>query len=158
MSAWRDEQTSGQATKNVYMAVAAYVTLLCEIGCRRPETGGILLGPVGAQDVVTEFHFDAGGSRSATTYSPDHVTLNHKMRTEWLPARKDLKGFAHSHPGQLDELSPGDLIYIRRLLQKNMDMEIFVALIVLPEEFRLRAFVVPRAEPSVPREVGLVLF
>ena len=139
------------------MAVLAYRDILSSIGALPPETGGILLGPVGSNDVV-EFFFDQGGSCSTSTYSPDHVALMRKMREEWLPAGIDMKGFVHSHPGRYARLSPGDLVYIRRLLDINPDMEMFAAPIVVPFEFRLCPIVVLRADPTVGRHARLVLF
>jgi len=81
-------------------------------------------------------------SCSGATYTPDHVTLRRRMKEVWLPARLDMKGFVHSHPGEFDRLSHGDLVYIRRLLDKNPDMSVFTAPIVIPESFRLRTIVV----------------
>jgi proteasome lid subunit RPN8/RPN11 len=130
--------------------------IMCTIGARRPETGGILLGPVGRND-ITDFYFDATGACSGATYSPDHVTLRRKMRDEWLPAGLDMKGFVHSHPGGFDRLSHGDLVYIRRLLAKNPDMSVFAAPIIIPEAFRLRAIVVLADQPGVQRPTTLRL-
>ena len=126
------------------------------IGARRPETGGILLGPIGSND-ITDFYFDATASCSGATYTPDYLTLRRKMQEVWMPSGLDMKGFVHSHPGG-DQLSGGDLVYIRRLLEKNPDMSVFAAPIVLPEEFRLRAIVVLADQPSIQRATNLRLF
>jgi proteasome lid subunit RPN8/RPN11 len=131
--------------------------ILCTVGALPPETGGILLGPVGSDD-VTDYYFDATAACSGATYTPDHVTLRRKMKDEWVPAGLDMKGFVHSHPGGLDRLSGGDLIYIRRLLEKNPDMRMFAAPIVIPEAFRLRAIVVMADQPGVQRTTTLELF
>jgi proteasome lid subunit RPN8/RPN11 len=128
--------------------------LLCQImrtiGALAPESGGILLGPVGSND-ITDFFFDSGGRCTGGTYSPDHVTLQCMMRDEWLPAGIDFKGFVHSHPGGFDRLSAGDLRYIHRLLEKNPDMSGFAAPIVIPQQFRIRAWVVLRTQPTIAR-------
>jgi hypothetical protein len=71
------------------------------------------------------------------------------MREEWLPAGIDMKGFCHSHPGRTERLSAGDMQYIGRLLAINPDMRIFAAPIVLPHEFRMRAYVVLSDQPTV---------
>lgn len=131
--------------------------IMCTIGALRPETGGILLGPVGGTD-ITDFYFDATARCSGATYSPDHVTLRRKMKEEWLPAGLDMKGFVHSHPGGFDRLSGGDLVYIRRLLEKNPDMPFFAAPIVIPQAFRLRAIIVMADQPDVQRPTHLHLF
>ena len=128
--------------------------IMGSIGARGPETGGILLGPIGSSD-ITDFYFDATASCSTATYTPDYVTLNRMMRQVWMPGGLDMKGFVHSHPGGFDRLSAGDLEYIHRLLKKNPDMSFFAAPIVIPEAFRLRAIVVLADEPLVQRPTHL---
>ena len=131
--------------------------IMCTVGAHLPETGGILLGPIGSSD-ITGFFFDITAECSNTTYTPDVVTLRRKMQEEWLPSGIDFKGFCHSHPGGFDRLSEGDLRYIRRLLDKNPDIKVFAAPIVIPEEFRLRANVVLREQPNVQRAATLRFF
>jgi proteasome lid subunit RPN8/RPN11 len=89
--------------------------IMCTVGVHAPETGGILLGPIGTSD-ITDFYFDSSAQCSSATYTPDHLTLRRKMQEQWLPSGTDFKGFCHSHPGRFDRLSEGDLHYIRRLL------------------------------------------
>lgn len=126
--------------------------------CSKPaESGGIWLGPVGTND-ITDFYFDQGAKCTGSTYSPDYVTLNNKMKEEWLPAGIDMKGFVHSHPGRMDRLTQGDLSYIQRLLSKNSDMEMFIAPIVIPGEYRMRAMVVLRQDYYQPREARIKFF
>ena len=144
-------------TPVVAMARAAYVDILRHIASRPAESGGILLGPTGS-DEVTHFHFDYAGSCTSSSYSPDHVGLGRRMKGEWIPSGLDLKGFAHSHPGRLDWLTDGDLRYIRRLLRANPDMEVFVAPVVIPIEFRMRPIVVLRADMCTPRQARLALY
>jgi proteasome lid subunit RPN8/RPN11 len=128
--------------------------IMCSVGAHGPETGGILLGPIDSSE-ITDFYFDVTAQCTGATYSPDHLTLRRKMKEEWLPAGIDFKGFVHSHPGSFDRLSDGDLRYIRRLLDKNPDIEAFAAPIVIPREFRLRPIVVLREEPQVQRPTTL---
>ena len=130
---------------------------MLSIVSRPPETGGILLGPIGT-DEVTKFFFDNGAKRSAASYSPDYVGLSRMMKEEWLPAGIDMKGFAHSHPGHHDWLTAGDLAYIARLLIINDDMTMFVAPLVIPAEFRIRPIVVMRETPGLAQEASLVFF
>lgn len=121
--------------------------ILCSICSRPPETGGILLGPIDSND-VSDFYFDHTARCTAGTYSPDHVALRQKMKDQWLPSGIDMKGFVHSHPGALDRPSAGDLAYIARLLQKNPAMPLFIAPIVIPEQFRIVPYLVLRDEPQ----------
>ncbi|MBN2456393.1 MAG: hypothetical protein JXB29_07670 [Sedimentisphaerales bacterium] len=117
--------------------------------CSRPaESGGLLLGEIGSSD-ISDFFFDSGGNFSSASYSPDHLTLNRKMKEEWMPAGIDMKGFVHSHPGRLDVLTDEDLMYIERLLKANPDMSMFVAPIIIPPEFRMHMMVVYRDNPGV---------
>ena len=126
--------------------------------CRRPaESGGLLLGPVGTND-ITDFYFDSGGTITGASYSPDHTTLAKKLKEEWMPDGIDFKGFAHSHPGNLDTLTYGDMIYIKRLLSVNPDMPIFIAPIIIPHEFRMRMWVVIRANPNTAVEARINFF
>lgn len=140
----------------IVMAPRVRCQIMCTVGARRPESGGILLGPIGSND-VTDFHFDASASCSGATYTPDHVTLNRLMRAVWVPGGLDMKGFVHSHPGGFDRLSHGDLEYIGRLLKRNPDMPYFAAPIVIPEAFRLCAIVVLAEAPLVQRPTRLRL-
>ena len=69
-----------------------------------------------------------------------------------------MKGFVHSHPGRLDRLTTGDLSYIKRLLQKNTDMDIFIAPIVIPREYRMRPMIVSRQDYYHPKEARIEIF
>ncbi|MFG0285173.1 MAG: Mov34/MPN/PAD-1 family protein [Phycisphaerales bacterium JB039] len=144
------------AQPRLEIARRAYRQMM-ELALRPAETGGILLGPIGGS-VVTDFHFDAGGACTGSTYSPDHITLQRLMDAQWLPSGLDMKGFAHSHPGQLDRLSAGDLAYIDRLLRANDDIDPFIAPIVLPAACRICPIVVPRRWPLVPLRARLIIF
>lgn len=152
-----NKNMSSPTVPPIWMCRHVHCEVMCTIGARRPETGGILLGPIGSND-ITHFYFDETASCSGATYSPDHITLRRKMKEVWLPARVDMKGFVHSHPGGFDRLSDGDLVYIRRLLEKNPDMSVFSAPIVIPHGFRMRAIVVLPDQPGVQRVTTLQLF
>jgi proteasome lid subunit RPN8/RPN11 len=139
------------------IAAQAYRHILCSLMPLPPEAGGLLLGPINCQD-ITEFFFDGGAACTASTYSPDHATLNRHMQDRWIPAGLDMKGFVHSHPRGCPSLSDGDLAYIRRLLSKNQDMSIFAAPVVLPSEYRFCPFVVQASDARQPVPAELVLF
>ncbi len=141
----------------IWMSHHVLCQIMNTVGARRPETGGILLGPVGSNH-ITAFYFDGTASCSQATYTPDHLTLRRMMQEVWLPAGVDMKGFVHSHPGSFDRLSEGDQAYIRRLLAKNDDMSVFAAPIVIPHTFRLRPIVVLSKQPTVQRPTTLRLF
>lgn len=142
---------------DIKMSQKAYRKMMNCICPRPAESGGILLGPVGS-NMVTDFYFDSGGTCTGSSYSPDHVTLSKLMKEKWLPSGIDMKGFLHSHPGQLDWLTYGDMAYINRLLDKNPDMDMFIAPIVIPNQFRIRPIVVLRKQPRVALEAKIDLF
>ena len=121
----------------------AFYALMHQLGTKPAERGGIILGPVGTND-ITHFYFDRDGGCTGSSYSPDYITLNRKMREQWLPAGLDMKGFVHSHPGNLDSLTAGDMSYIKKLLSKNPDMNMFIAPIVLPHQYRIQPLIISR--------------
>ena len=131
--------------------------ILCSVGARPAESGGILLGPIGS-DRITDFYLDSSADCTGVTYTPDHLTLGRKMKDQWLPSGLDFKGFVHSHPGTFDQMSVGDLVYVRRILEHNPDMAYFAAPIVIPQQFRLRPIIVLRDTPTVQRATALHLF
>lgn len=141
----------------IWMSRHVRCAIMSTIGARMPETGGILLGPT-ASDDITHFYFDRTADCSGATYTPDHLTLRRKMKEEWLPADLDFKGFCHSHPAGFDRLSGGDMVYIRRLLERNPEMRVFAAPIVIPHSFSIRAILVLADQPDVQRPTELCLF
>ncbi len=139
------------------MSKAVYTNIIYEICSRPVEAGGLLLGSVDS-NVITKFYFDGGGACSGATYTPDYITLRQKMKEVWMPSGIDMKGFVHSHPGRFDCHSHGDLEYIGRLLDKNKDMDIFFAPIIIPSKYYMRPLCVLRKNPGVSVEAKLVLF
>lgn len=152
-----DKEFNKNKMPTIKMHHEAYKKIMNSICSRPAESGGILLGPIGTNE-VTDFYFDHGANCTGATYSPDHVTLNRKMKEEWLPAGIDMKGFVHSHPGHLDRLTSGDLSYIKRLLKKNTDMDMFIAPIVIPGEYRMRPMIVSRQDCSQHKEARIEIF
>ncbi len=145
----------GMAT--IKMSQEVMKKIMNYISARPAESGGILLGPIGSNQ-VTDFYFDAGGTCTGASYSPDYLTLSKLMKEKWLPSGIDMKGFVHSHPGRLDRLTNGDMAYINRLLDKNADMDMFIAPIVIPDQYRIRPIVVLRKQPRIPLEARIELF
>ena len=158
-SALNQDEESLATAQSIQLRIArsAYREMLEMLMAKPVESGGILLGPIGCED-VTHFHFDASAACTGATYSPDHIALNKLLRDEWIPSGIDFKGFSHSHPDGVDRLSAGDLRYIRRLLAKNEDMDQFAAPLLVPGAYQLVPLVVPRAEPNQPHIAELVLF
>ena len=139
------------------IACEVYRQVLFELSYRPVESGGLLLGPIGS-NAITGFHFDDSALCSGATYTPDHVALNRLLKERWIPSGIDFKGFAHSQPSGCAWLSVGDLRYIRRLLLKNDDMDVFAAPIVVAAHYQLCPLVVTRNRPDVATRAELVLF
>jgi len=131
--------------------------LLEKIASRPAESGGILLGPVGT-NYITDFYFDHSGTCTGGSYSPDHITINRKLHEYWQPAGLEIKGCAHSHPGNLDSLTYADMGYIKRLMVKNPDMKTFVAPIVLPHHYAIRPLVVSRDQMNRAQQAYFEIF
>lgn len=148
---------AGQQPPVLHVAGEVYTEMLFELSHRPVESGGLLLGPIGS-NAITGFHFDGSALCSGATYTPDHVALNRLLKERWIPSGIDFKGFAHSHPSGCAWLSAGDLRYIRRLLSKNDDMDLFAAPIVVAAHYQLCPFVVTRDRPDVAQRAELVLF
>lgn len=146
-----------QELPQLRIACEVYRRVLFELNYRPVESGGLLLGPIGS-NAITGFHFDDTALSSGATYTPDHVTLNRLLKERWIPSGIDFKGFAHSHPSGCAWLSAGDLRYIRRLLSKNDDMDVFAAPIIVAAQYQLCPLVVTRDRSDVVQRAELVLF
>jgi len=121
----------------------AFYELMYQLSSKPAERGGILLGPTGT-NYITHFYFDRSGVCTGGTYSPDYTTLNRRMRQQWRPSGLELKGFVHSHAGNLDQLTAGDMSYIKKLLSKNPHMNMFIAPIVVPNQHRIQPYIISR--------------
>lgn len=150
------ETPETQSPFEVAIAREAHTEMIEYLMSRPSEAGGVLLGPVG-ESLLTQFYADEGGACTASTYTPDARSLNRHLEDEWNPAGLELKGFAHSHPAGVSNLSDGDIDYIARLLERNPHWRIFVAPIVLPEAFRLIPYIVYPDQPRSPRRAELVI-
>ena len=83
----RSESSSGSEHAPVCVRMASHVcpAIHATIMSLPHESGGLLLGPKGG-DEITDFHFDVTGGFGSSTYTPDHVALNELMRDRWIPA------------------------------------------------------------------------
>ncbi len=83
-----------------------------ELGTRRPEQGGILLGPADEELLATHFIFDRSGRRTSVSYTPDAAFLNRTIR-RFKSCQMACIGICHSHPSATRRLSTGDLEWAR---------------------------------------------
>ena len=107
----------------VQISRSALDAIIENIGSKRPETGGMLIGPIGG-DKITHFVFDEEASVSSITYSPSFEELSVLCD---IAAEKGytLKGFCHSHPCGCSQPSYGDMEYVRKFFRENEKLEKF---------------------------------
>ena len=135
----------------------AFDKAMFSICSRPPESGGLWIGPVDSYE-ITDFFFDSGGTFTSASYSPDHVTLNKKLKEEWLPLGLEFFGFCHSHPGSLDWPTLEDIAYVKKLLKANPEMLMFFIPIIIPSEFRMRPAVIFKNDPDKVVEAKIEFF
>ena len=143
--------------KKIPISRKVFYELMHKLSSRPAESGGVLLGPVGS-NAITHFYFDRGGVCTGDSYSPEYNTLNRKLRQQWRPAGLEIKGIAHSHGGNLNSLTYGDMSYIKRLMSRNPDMSIFVAPVVLPYQKSVQPIVISRDRMDYAQKAYFELF
>lgn len=89
--------------------------LMATVGQVPAESGGPLCGDR-RRGIVELFAPDESAGVTRSTYSPDTVWLNEKLKTELHPQGILLQGFAHSHPSGILYPSSGDRQYAGDLL------------------------------------------
>lgn len=111
-----------------------YQKLICSMPDKAPEIGGIVGGK---NNIITHFHIDKGISDihcCKCSYRPDIVWLNSCIQ-EWENNGIELYGIFHCHFGGARSLSPGDIFYIRRIMEEMPERvtKLYFPIIVLPE-------------------------
>jgi ThiF family protein len=112
------------------MTRGVYNDIRNTIGARPAETGGMLGGDI-KDGVARHFHYDAAGRTSSAIYTPDIASLNALLSNEWNPAGVRLLGFCHAHPPGCRRPSGGDIVYAKRILDHNPDLERLLLPIVM---------------------------
>lgn len=129
--------------------------IMCEIGKRDPESGGVIIGPA-YEPLGTNFVFDETGICTGASWTFGHVKLNEILR-KYLPLGFDAKGYVHSHPAGYRRLSPGDMLIPQKAFanQKNEDLhEVWMPILV---DGDLLPFIVYRDNPKVALAAELVI-
>lgn len=133
--------------KKMRISSAVYQAIESTVGCYGPETGA-MLGGSRKDGVVRQFHFDDQAQRTNVSYSPHFISLNAILREQWNPRDVNLLGFVHSHPGWLKKPSGGDLIYAKKILDHNPELNELWMPIVIPiaetGHFKIYPFVAVR--------------
>ena len=151
------EDDSGEVVMRITKPV--HQEILDALTSRRPEAGGILLGPRN-HHAVTHFILDENAATTPSSFTLDHVGLNRILK-RYRTCEMDMKGIVHSHPRGLNRPSKPDLEYVLKTFSnpKNSDVREFLLPIVCGEEFF--PFVVTRGEAPGSEDVvpaKLVLF
>lgn len=93
---------------------SAYRECMHELTSRRPESGGMLLGPTEDDDLVTVYIHDENGKATAASFTIDEVRLNFIL-SQFRDRGLNCKGLIHSHPAGVTSPSAGDLEYVRKV-------------------------------------------
>ncbi len=137
--------------KPIIITAAVYEAIKKQIGQSPVESGGLLAGDI-KQCVVTHFHFDDKGTRSAVSYSPNTATLT-KLLQRWNKENVFMLGFVHSHPRGLCQPSGGDEEYARAILDANPELPTLLIPIVQSSadggNFSMRMFAAERKKDGV---------
>lgn len=106
------------------------------IGMYPPEHGGIL----GAKEdgIISEFFFDRLGKSSSNGYSPDVESINRILIEDWMPRNIYMVGIVHSHSGNNQCPSCGDLFYGIHILNALDTVDSFYLPIVTKQDNHLQ--------------------
>jgi molybdopterin/thiamine biosynthesis adenylyltransferase/proteasome lid subunit RPN8/RPN11 len=113
----------------IYISQEVIEKITTFIANRKPESGGILMGPPG-KDAITFFEYDRWGSVSGVTYDPAAEKLSEIANKINLEKGWIIKGIVHSHPRDMSSLSTGDLRTISKYFQHNPELPYFIAPVV----------------------------
>lgn len=145
----RQPEPAVEPVETIRITASAHRQIMGAIGTKAPENG-MLLGGDSADGVVRHVVFDDGAERSGSAYSPDHVRLNALLTDWWRPAGIQLRGFAHSHPGQLARPSGGDVRYAEAILKANPHLkQLLMPIVTVTPEPAIHPFIVVRTTGGV---------
>ena len=116
--------------EKVHLTLEVLEDLFSTIGAQNPETGGLLLGPINV-DGISSFVFDTTGDISSASYSPSSDKLTALCKKTAKTDGLEMKGFCHSHPGNLCNPSIGDINYVRQFFDANPSMHKFYMPIIV---------------------------
>lgn len=101
----------------IRMTCPCYFELMQDLTGKQPEQAGLMFGPVNDDSLVTHYVPENEGMGTLVTFTINGDFVNRQIR-RFKAAELDLKGIVHSHPPYFNQLSGGDLRYLRRLLGK----------------------------------------
>jgi len=104
-------------TETIRILFAVFFKILKTLGSLPAEAGGILLGPVGNDNIITHFVFDKYAHTTGSTYTLNTDYLN-PILSEMTDAGFEIKAVIHSHPQGYRKLSPQDIAYFTSQIKK----------------------------------------
>lgn len=133
----------------MYITKEAYAKIIGGIAEADYETGGILGETAG---VVCHVELDEGMGQPGLNkcyYSPDTQKLN-KCISVWQKHYINFCGIFHSHLGNNETLSEGDLRYIRKIMfaMPEQIKKLYFPLIVLPQN-KMKLFAAVRCGQEI---------
>lgn len=100
------------------------------------EQGGIL--GVDQQGILTEFYHDRDAQLDESSYTPNSTAIENKIE-QWRNDGITFFGLVHTHI-HMPRLSRSDLVYTKRLLECNPNMEKVVMGLLVKGELRMYLF------------------
>lgn len=110
--------TGGRNLHFLKMTQGAYQRVMTELGERRPEAAGVLLGPTDNEPLVTHFVLDSSGVGTYASFSLDAQFLN-RVLAQYRGCGLTCVGIAHSHPTGVTSPSMGDRQYLAELFRQT---------------------------------------
>lgn len=128
------------------MTCSVYDKIMDYLTSRKPEAGGMLVGPKD-HDMVTHFVADPTAHVTGVSYTPNAEALN-KVLKLFLACEMDAKGMVHSHPAGVTRPSYGDIEHVRSSFgrKKNVTAQQYLLPIVCDK--RLYPYLMTRDMPD----------
>lgn len=98
------------------------------IGCKTPETGG-MLGCSNSLGIIDKFVFDEHAKVGGTEYNPNVKYLEKIINDKWEPGT-ELIGFIHSHPYGITSPSYADVEYAQNIMDANEEDSLFIPIVM----------------------------
>lgn len=122
----------------MYIYRKVYDELRESLGSRAPECGGVLGAVPG--EAVSEFYFDELGKSTKNSYTPNVESINRVLTEDWAPRGVVMVGIAHSHSGEGNFPSCGDLYYCEQIMKAAGITKFYLPVVTLTP-FTLHAYV-----------------
>lgn len=145
----RIQRSLSVAVEPMRITASAFRQLRAVLTSGPPERGLVLLGR--PQDgIIRQVYYDVSARTDGASYSPDVDSLHRLIAECWKGAGLEILGFAHSHPGRYDRLSPADVSYAQQLLAGNPHLRrLVLPVATLESGFQLHPFAASQGRSGV---------